>query len=182
MRTLSLALFWIALVMSSCKEVSFREPQPAGVPALKEVPVSLRGKYRAHSQPNGEKNDTLIIESWGYHFKDKNEKDWLGKGALSDSLIIKFYQNYYFVNFKSGNQWVLRLIRQKASGDLEFLSIDIQDDTRRKEMVRKLSRKLAMKEIKIGDDTYYQINPTPPQLIQLIKDGYFTGLELNKKK
>jgi hypothetical protein len=182
MKAIPLALFWIALVLSSCKEISFVEPQPAGVPALKEVPAALRGKYRPRNEPKGEKNDTLIIESWGYHFKDKNEKDWLGRGVISDSLVIKFYQNYYFINFKSGNQWVLRLVRQKANGDLEFLSIDIQDDTKRKERIRKLSRRFTLKEIKHGDDTFYQINPTSAQLLQLIREGYFTGMEMAKMK
>ena len=92
MKTIWLAFFWIALVMSSCKEVAFREAQPAGVPALKQVPAELQGRYRAN-QPNSDSKDTIIIESWGYHFKDKEEKDWLGRGVISDSLVIKFYQN-----------------------------------------------------------------------------------------
>jgi hypothetical protein len=182
MRTITLSLIWIALVASSCKEVSFSVPQPAGIPALKEVPTALQGKYQAKDQPKDEKKDTLIIESWGYHFKDRAEKDWLGRGVLNDTLVLKYYQNYYFVNFKSGSQWVLRLVKQLDNGDIEFLSVDIQDDAKRKEMIRKLSRKFTLKEVKNGDDTYYQINPTPAQLMQLIKEGYFTGQALTRKK
>jgi hypothetical protein len=182
MKTCFAALFWISLILSSCKEVAFREPQPQGVAALKEIPQALRGKYRPKTQPGDEKNDTLIIESWGYHFKDKEEKDWLGRGVISDSMIVKSYQDYYFVNFRSGNQWVLRLVKQKPDGTISFMSIDIQDDAKRKEMVRKLSRKFNMKEIKNGDDTFYLINPTSAQLMQLIRDGYFTGPDLMKTK
>jgi hypothetical protein len=180
-RLICLFFFW-SLLFYSCKEVSFREPQPAGVDQLKEVPRALQGIYYTYNQSTGEKADTLIIESWGYHMKDKDEKDWLGRGVLNDSLVIKFYQNIYFVNFRTKDQWVLRLIRQKPSGDLEFLSIDIQDDSKRKEMVKKLSKKFTLKEIKRNDDTFYQINPTPDQLMQLIKEGYFTGAELRKIK
>lgn len=160
MKVLPLVIFW-SVMLYSCKEVSFREPQPAGVPALKEVPASLTGHYLTYDQTTGEKADTLILESWGYHFKDKDDKDWLGRGTLSDSLVLKFYQNYYFVNFRSGDQWVLRLIRQKPSGSVEFLSIDIQDDSRRKEMLRKISKKVKVTEVRKKDDTFYQINPTP---------------------
>ena len=174
-----LVIFW-SLLLYSCKEVSFREPQPAGIPVLKEVPAALRGLYYSYDQATDEKADTLIVESWGYHFKDKDDKDWLGRGVLSDSLVVKFYENYYFVNFKSGDQWVLRLVRQKPTGALEFLSIDIQDDSGRKEMIRKLSKKFKLAEIKRSDDTFYQISPTPSQLMQLIKDGYFSGTELTK--
>lgn len=174
-------LFWCTLLYS-CKEVSFREPQPAGVASLKEIPALLQGKYQPRDLGNDEKQDTLIIESWGYHFRDKGDKDWLGRGVLSDSLVVKFYQDYYFVNFKSGDQWVLRLVKQKSDGSIEFLSIDIQDDARRREMLRKLSKKFKVTEVQKKDDTFYQINPTTPQLLQLIKEGFFTGTSLKKLK
>ncbi|MEQ8425370.1 MAG: hypothetical protein RIA63_11720 [Cyclobacteriaceae bacterium] len=179
MKAVLLVICW-TLLLISCKEVSFREPQPSGVKALTEIPASLRGHYISFDEISGEESDTLIIESWGYHFKDKEDNDWLGSGHLSDSLVVKFYQNYYFVNFKSGDQWVLRLIRQKSHGRIEFLSIDIQDDARRKEMLRKISKDLTIKEVHRDEDTFYQIAPTAAQLMQLIKDGFFTGPELSK--
>lgn len=176
------ALFLLLLggLLVACKEVSFKEPQPAGVKPLQEIPESLRGYYLSYDDRTGEESDTLIIESWGYHFKDKEDNDWLGRGHISDSLVVKFYKDYYFVNFKSGNQWVLRLIRQKSYGGIEFLSIDIQDDASRKEILRKIGRKLKIKEVHRGEDTFYQIAPTPQQLIELIEDGFFTGPELSK--
>jgi hypothetical protein len=173
-------LFW-ASMLYSCKEISFQEPQPVGVQSLKQVPEELRGRYIILNKTTGKKNDTLVIESWGYHLKDKDDKDWLGKDTLSDSLVVKFYQDYYFINFRSGDQWVLRLIKKKPTG-IEFLSLDIRDDAKRKSILKKLSKKFTLKEIKKGDDTFFQINPTATQLIQLIKEGYFTGEELMKTK
>jgi len=181
MRAAFLILTW-TLLLFSCKEISFKEPQPAGISPLNEIPIALQGQYLSHDDQTGEESDTLIIESWGYHFKDKEDNDWLGRGHLSDTLVVKFYQNYYFVNFKSGDQWILRLVRQKSYGGIEFLSIDIQDDARRKEMLRKISKKISMKEVHRGEDTFYQINPTPGQLMGLIDAGFFTGTELSKIK
>lgn len=178
----SLLFLILSLFFSSCKEVSFKEPQPAGVTALQSIPKNLQGRYQAGDKNDTLDTDTLIIESWGYHFKDKDDKDWLGRGTLSDSLVIKFYQDYYFINFRSGNQWVLRLVRQKPSGSLDFLAIDIGDDAKRKEMLRKMSKRFKVTEIKKESDTFYQISPTKDQLIQLIKEGYFTGDELSKIK
>jgi hypothetical protein len=152
------------------------------VAALKEIPAALQGHYLPSELPDDEKGDTLIVESWGYHFKDSNDKDWLGRGVLSDSLIVKFYQNYYFVNFKAGDQWVLRLIRQTPDKGLEFLSIDLQNDERSKEVLKKISKRLKVKEVKRDEDTFYQIQPTPAQLMALIKEGYFTGTTLERKK
>jgi len=179
MRFVILILFWSSLLYS-CKEVTFREPQPAGVAPLKVIPQNLQGHYLTRDKATGEIGDTLIIESWGYHFKDTDDKDWLGSGRLSDSLVVKFYQNCYFVNFKEGDQWILRLVKEKSPGVLEFLSIDIQDDSKRKEMFRKISRRVSIKEIDRRDETFYQIDPTPLQLIALINEGYFTGIELRK--
>ncbi|MBY0434279.1 MAG: hypothetical protein K2U26_09235 [Cyclobacteriaceae bacterium] len=180
MRIAGLALVW-TLLLYSCKEVSFPVPQPADLPELKEVPVRLRGEYVGINE-KGNDTDTLIIESWGYHFRDTQDNDWLGRGTLSDSLVIKQFENYYFVNFRSGDQWVLRVIRQKPSGSIDFLSIQVGDDSKRKDILKKLAKRFAIKEIERKDETYYQINPTRQQLMQLIKDGYFTGDELQKVK
>lgn len=179
-RVFLLAAFW-TLMLASCKEVSFREPQPAGVQSLKEVPPVLLGQYIPTNVPADEKVDTLIIESWGYHFKDSQDKDWLGRGVISDSLVVKFYQDYYFVNFRTGDQWVLRLIKQNSKGDIEFLSIDLQAEEKSKDKLKKLSKKIKVTEVKRGDDTFYQINPTPAQLMALIKEGFFTGETLKRK-
>jgi len=54
-----LALAW-SLLLLSCKEVTFKEPQPAGVAALKEVPSSLRGAYQTYEQTSGDFSDTLV--------------------------------------------------------------------------------------------------------------------------
>jgi hypothetical protein len=179
MKTAVAAFAWLLLI-ASCREISFKEPQPAGVAALKEIPKSIQGQYLSYDQKTGEKSDTIIIESWGYHFKDSMDKDWLGRGVLSDTLVIKFYNDYYFVNFKVVDQWVLRLVNQKPSGAIEFLSIDIQDEEQRKSILKKLSRKLKVIEKDINGDLFYQIDPNPDQLIELIKEGFFTGPELNK--
>jgi len=168
-----------AFLLISCKEVSFREPQPAGIQPLKEVPSALRGRYVGINK-QGNDTDTLVIEAWGYHFRDADEKDWLGKGVLSDSLVVKFYQDHYFVNFRSGDQWVLRVIRPKPGGAIDFLSIPVGDDAQRKEILRKLSRKFTVKEVQRKDDTFYQISPTREQLMELLREGFFTGNELAK--
>lgn len=173
--------FTWTLLLYSCREVSFKEPQPAGIASLNEVPSELRGRYVPETGDDRDKRDTLIIESWGYRFTDSNDKDWLGRGVISDSLVLKFFQDYYFVNFKAGDQWVLRLIRRSPDQSIEFLSIDLQEDGR-KDVLKKLSRKVKVTELHRGDDTFYQINPTPAQLMDLIREGYFSGTKLSRKK
>lgn len=179
MKAIILAFTW-SLLLISCREVSFPVAQPAGVPSLKEIPPALLGQYLSYDEKTGEESDTLIIESWGYHFKDHEDKDWLGQGHLSDTLVVKFYQDYYFVNFKSGNQWVLRLLQKRPSGGLRFLAIDLQNEEKRKDILARLGSALKIVEIKKGEDVFYQISPTPAQLMGLIREGYFTGPELSR--
>jgi hypothetical protein len=181
MRITFLIFCW-SLLIYSCTEVTYQEPQPVGVASLKEIPPTLQGMYQPYKKSTGETGDTLIIEEKGYRFKDKDEKDWLGRGMMSDSLVVKFYKNYYFVNFKYQDQWILRLVKEKSPGVLEFLSIDLDDEKTQKEIIKKLSSKFSVKQTKIGEDVFYKINPTSSQIMKLIQEGYFTGVELRKMK
>ncbi|MBX7127172.1 MAG: hypothetical protein K1X47_15865 [Cyclobacteriaceae bacterium] len=178
MRIATIALIW-SLLVSSCSEITFPVAQPAGEKALTELPPTLTGRYLAHDQ-DGEDTDTLIIEPSGYHFMDKNGKDFLNRGVISDTLVIKYYQGYYFVNFRSENQWVLRIVRQKPSGSIEFLGIDIQDEEVRKAVLKRLKKDFRISSTRKKDISYYMINPSPQQLMQLLKGGFFTGGELDK--
>ena len=174
-----LVTFWCCL-LAACREVSFPVAQPAGIAALQEVPSPLCGAYVASNEKTGERSDTLLIESWGYHSKDTRDKDWLGRGTLSDSLVVKFYRDYYFVNFRVGDQWVLRLIQQMPDGNIRFMSIDLGAD-HHQDVLKRLSKRVKLKEVKRGEDTYYQINPTPEQLLELINAGFFTGVTWAQK-
>lgn len=167
-------LYLLALLCTlvACQEVSFPEPQPRGIEAAREIPAPLRGQYLVR-ESDGSGSDTITVEAWGYHLRDKDDKDWLGQGRLSDSLVVKAHQNYYFVNFRSGDQWVLRVIKRLPNGDLHFMGLDVEDNENRKTLLKKLSKYGPVKEIKRDQDTYYQINPSAAQLMQIIKEGHF---------
>jgi len=72
-RLFLLAFTW-SLLLFSCKEVTFKEPQPRGVLTLKEVPVGFTGIYQTFEENSGDFSDTLIIETWGYHMKNKDDR------------------------------------------------------------------------------------------------------------
>jgi hypothetical protein len=181
-RTLALILGCIAFALTSCKEVSFPVPQPRSVQPISEIPRALHGRYMAATPPD-EKKDTLIIEPWGYHFKDSRDKDWLGKGVISDSLVIKQYNDYFFVNFRiDTGRWVLRVVKQQPSGSLEFLSLNVQDEQTEIELISKLSKTIEVKKVDANGDTFYEIDPTRDQLMSFLASGYFTGGVLERKK
>lgn len=74
------------------------------------------------------------------------------------------------------------IVESKNPNRLELLSINTEDDTVREEVLQKLGKKLKVKTQKQNDYVFYQINPTPAQLMSLVKDDYFTGVELIRKR
>jgi hypothetical protein len=109
MKKLPQVLLLLAIFFTSCKEVSFKEPQPRGKKVLKEVPAELQGKYFIKDD-DGSAQDTLTINAWGYTVgHNANEK-----ALLSDSLVLKYYRGYYFINMDGHPEWILRVTNKKT--------------------------------------------------------------------
>lgn len=70
----------------------------------------------------------------------------------------------------------------RSKRQLALMSIDIGEEKKEKEVMKKLRKKYAVKEMKYKSDTFYQINPTQEELIALIKEGYFTSIRLLKNR
>src|SRR4051812_39635629 len=122
-----LVLIFALFVLISCKEISFREPQPKGRKALASIPKSLQGKYLSLKEENGEfSKDTIVIYSTGYRFGyfdpiERAKKGDLDKGTLGDSLVLKSYKGYYFMNMNQKPEWMLRVLKQQKNGDLLYM-------------------------------------------------------------
>ena len=174
-----------ALLLSSCTEITFTQPQPSDATPLKEIPASLVGSYLTRDPKTGELGDTIVVESWGYRLKDKDEKDWLQHGVISDSLVVKYSDNYYFVNFRTKtNHWILRLIHPTANGSIELFRINLDDEKKRKEILKKLGSLTNYRLINANGDKFYQTNPSVKQLKSMIHGGLFelwaVGIKLKK--
>lgn len=177
-------LLFLALCFS-CKEVSFKEPQPVGKKRLLAVPKTLQGRYITY-QENGElAKDTIIIHSKGYRFGyfDPQERveaaTQYDNGILSDSLILKSYKGYYFLNSYENPEWLLRVIKPQKNGDLLYMAPE-QAGVDFKAYLKKLSTQIQIDSLQLEEKTVYQINPTPQQLINLIEGGYFSKAILKR--
>jgi hypothetical protein len=179
------AVILLALLLSyACKEVSFREPQPEGRRELASIPARLQGKYLPY-QANGDlSKDTVIIHRRGYRFAyfdaihSNHRKDY-EEGLLSDSIILKSYRGYFFLNLYDDPEWILRIVKQEKNGDLTYMALE-QDGVDFKDYVRKLSTEIAIDTVITHDDTLYHIDPTPAKLIELIQKGFVTRTSLKK--
>ena len=172
------------LLMYSCKEVTFREPQPRGRRALTSIPEKLQGKYLTF-QENGElSSDTVIVTRRGYRFGyfnkvvDSGREDY-DAGVLSDSLVLKSYRGYYFLNFYEDPEWLLRVVKQEKNGDLLYMVME-EEGVDFNDYVRKLSSEIAIDSVSGDDETLYYIDPSPSTLVELIGKGYFSKARLKK--
>ena len=175
----------IAVLIFSCKEITFREPQPNGRRTLLSVPEKLRGKYLTF-QDNGQvSKDTVVITANGYRFgyfdqisSSAHEPDY-HSGVLSDSLVLKYYRGYYFLNLYEDPEWLLRVIKQQKNGDLLYMAME-QKHVDFNDYVSKLSTEIAIDSMKWKNEMLYYIEPSPSKLVELIEKGYFSQAILKK--
>jgi hypothetical protein len=160
-----LAYASIVFILFSCKEVTFKEPQPRGKKALKEIPKELIGKYLATDEKESE-TDTIVITSKGYYATSDKKGSEIG-----DSLVIKKYKGYYFVSVNENPEWLLRVIKHEKNGDLVYMDMD--DGGNFNEFLLKLSKEIKIDSIEINGEKLYQIDPSPKQLTKLIDKKYF---------
>src|SRR5688572_24923246 len=108
----------LLFLLLACKEISFKEPQPRGRPMLSEIPKELRGKYLL-IEADSNSTDTLIVTNNGYQVTNDSTK-----GLLGDSLVLKKYKGYYFFNDNQNPEWLLRVVKRDANGDLSYMFMD----------------------------------------------------------
>jgi hypothetical protein len=171
--------------MIGCKEISFREPQPLGRKILRAVPKELQGKYLTYDDDGQLSKDTIVITATGYYFGYFSPEDRVkagseyDRGSLNDSLVLKKYQGYYFVNVNEDPEWLLRVLKPAKNGDLIYMTPE-QQDVDFKDYVRKISKEVRVDSFDLNKEKLYQIDPTPRQLVNLIEKGFFTQTVLKK--
>ena len=158
--------FVLLFALLSCKEITYTEPQPKGKKMLAEIPNSLQGKYLLIDD-NGIDKDTLYISKHGYHIRGESAD----AGDLGDSLVLKKYKGYYFLNINQRPEWALRVIKQEKNGDIIVMAMD---DKNFNSFLKKLGKEIRIDSTQEKDERLYQIDPTPKQLVGLIKKKYFS--------
>ncbi len=163
----------ILLVLVSCKEITYKEPQPKGKKSIDVMPVTLRGRYLIEEETSNQK-DTLYINETGY----RTGGGAVDEGILGDSLVLKKYKGYYFFNVNQKPEWALRVVKQEKNGDLLFMSMEDKDFNT---FLKNLGREIKIDSSYSMDEKLYQIDPTPKQLVGLIKKKYFGQVTRIKK-
>ncbi|WP_276368294.1 hypothetical protein [Chryseolinea sp. H1M3-3] len=156
----------LASLLICCKEVSYKEPQPKGRSALSEIPAELRGNYLIMEE-DGTSKDTLIVTRTGYHVTNDSTRAELG-----DSLVLKRYKGYYFFNDNHKPEWLLRIVKKEKNGNLSYMLMD-RGDKSFNDFLFKLNKEIEIDSFEVNNEKLYQIDPSPKQLVGLIRKGYF---------
>lgn len=160
-----LTFFLLAIVFTACTEISYKEPQPKGIKILASVPEKLHGTYLMDG-------DTVTFFAQGFRAMDNKKEDVL---YLSDSITLKKYKNYYFVSYREGYEWLLRILKPQKNGDLLMLEMDhVPDDVvQRKQFIETLSKETPVIETTVDSVTHFVIDPSAKKLYDLIQKGFF---------
>ncbi len=183
MRKTIISLLLLAILIS-CKEVTFKTPQPAGKKALSKIPRSLQGRYLTLEDDGTPTKDTIIVTASGYSFgyfdpTERFSSDGYDAGTLSDSLVLKSYKGYYFLSVNQNPEWILRVLKPQRNGDLMFMILeDKKADFN--DFLERLSLEIKIDSTTTPKETLYQITPSSNELMQLIKKGYFSSTRLVK--
>jgi hypothetical protein len=175
----------IICLLAGCTQISFKDPQPRGEKSLALVPETLRGKYLLTDKTDPVK-DTIIIEARGFRIgyfdaeeREKNKNEGLYRGGLGDSVVLKTYKHLYFFSFNESPEWVIRVVRPEKNGDLTYMTMEPQNISFAA-YLKKLSAEIQIDSSEVNGSKLYQIDPSPKQLMRLIKKGYFTKATLQK--
>jgi len=171
-----LFLFLLGVSCIACTEITFKEPQPKGIKSLTEFPRSLQGNYIVPQDSGSEKFDTVYIEPSRYRINSLiKEGEWMNRGVISDTLVLKSYKGFYFLNFYTDKQWIVRVFTQEKNNNILMYEINLSDEN-----IEKLKEKFNPEIIKKDNSTYYRIDPSPKNLLQFIKENYTAQEPLRK--
>jgi hypothetical protein len=182
----NLFILFLSTCLIACTEISYKEPQPKGIKALTEIPKELRGKYLMEK-------DTVFLFEKGLRGWDKEAGKEEVLQIPSDSMVLKKYKGNYFISYRSGDLWNLRVMKVDKNGDIWLLAMQVlptvkeqgegidslsvnekkektqSDDHTKKEFLTNLSKETPV--IENGSD--YIIDPSPRKLNRLLKKGFF---------
>jgi hypothetical protein len=176
---LFIALVFVAF---ACKEITYPAPQPKGKKSLTAIPDKLHGNFLLTKIGTSDSTDQqrLVITRNGiYDFKDPKDDPML----LGDSLVVRQYKGLYFFSQASKGRvpdWGVAIMKPLSNGDLE-VSLMATDEKQFKTLVHNVSAVVTIDSTMHNGKKLYQIDPTPKQLMVMVKKGYFSDRFLLKR-
>ncbi len=172
---------WALLLLPvlACEEVLFNDPQPKGSKPLTEIPSKIRGKYMIGPDQETIETDTVRIDA--REFRIGSEGSDIHR--LGDSIRFTGYKGWYFVNFREKSMWDVKALKLTPDRNLEYYSIDLSGDDQKKDsLLRAINALVPIQHIPYNGDTLLVIDPTPKQLLTMVRKGYYRKVIMKRVK
>jgi len=165
-------LLYLILLATICScDLAFEQPQPGNIEKEEIFPKTMQGIWDSDG-------DELIISELTYEYMggllDLN-------GHLSDSVILKYYKNYYYLNIKEydKNYWYVFIISIQDDNKIQVYPLDSDDIE-----VEKLNEMTKVREVfkDNGHLDYYLINPTIIELETMQENLIFDFLTFTRQQ
>lgn len=160
----------IILLLTSCDQVIFPEPQPKKVKPLKEIPGELQGVFL------DDDGDSLFVYKHFFSYRS-DEFVTLKNVYLSDSAVLKKYQKRYFFNIiewiDEEAYWLTYMLETHDQGnEIDVYTMDPGDIVKLAKLQEITSK---VKDIE-GAMAYYLFDPKKRDYKKIIADTIFTKM------
>jgi hypothetical protein len=165
-----LYLLALILLLASCDQVIFPEPQPQKVKTMTEMPAEIQGVYLDQD------GDSLFVFEQSFSYYSDNYTDF-NSVYLSDSLVLKSYKKRYFISISTHiNEqvyWLTYIIEAKNDGRvLDIYTMDPGDIVKLAKLEEITSKVMDIE----GETDYYLFNPSKKDYKKIISDTIFTKM------
>lgn len=159
------------MLLVSCDQVIFPEPQPPRTNAFIEIPHELQGIWLDQN------NDTLLVNQHSFFYRSEDFPITDPK-YLSDSAVMKNYKGKYFYNrlirIDDNDYWLVYIIDLSDSGETMVLSAMDPGDIVRLARLQEITSKL--RDIETEEAEYYLFAPKRKHYKKIISDTIFSEM------
>jgi hypothetical protein len=172
------------LILTSCNDFYFKNPQPLHGKALKAIPKELIGSYleiKDSGTGNNHHRDALVITENSYDLKVSD--DTMGEKKMSGTLasgkvVLKKMDDFYVLSQKVENPlnssrdsvWEAYILEYK-NNVLTLYNLASEERNLKVDSVKRIT---SVKEQQEGDKKYYLINPSNKQFKKLLLNNLYT--------
>lgn len=150
----------LVALLGSCSNIVFDEAVPVDQKSLDQFPTELQGIYIDKAR------DTLSIFPDRYIYGEIKGNSQL-EGQLGNDLVLKQFEDYYFLNFKNEDGFWEMIAAQKTASGLVLMCLDVED----KDEIKNINKHISKGHAKsLKQDGKYLIDPTTLELIKILND------------
>lgn len=162
-----LFIFLSALLLSSCAQLYFSEPQPKKGMTIKSFMDDLQGEYSDSILTVAIDKKEVVVGGEHYQLTSKTP----GEGEV----LVKFYKNYYFANFRDSVYYAVIMGKFYENKLALFM---ISPDGRTIGRLQNFGEITALDTI----NKTYLMNSSKKQFDQLVDYGMFDVINVLEKK